>query len=122
MASDVRDFYITYPGHPRYKDGEIIVDDLIKVIINKIEMCLFTNKGEFIGDLSFGCDLPFYLWSTNVSADFIKGVIQEQFDTYIPELNNYAHTLEVSLMEGSIQDILVIDITINDVGVKAVFS
>jgi hypothetical protein len=119
---DVRDFYITYVGHPRYKEGEIIVEDSLRVIINKIEMVLFTNKGEFIGDVDFGTDLPFYLWQTNVSTEFIKNVIQEQFDKYIPELVNYNYTLDLSMMEGTFSDILVIDITINSVNVKAIFS
>lgn len=119
---DIRDFYITWVGHPKYKEGEIVVEDVIRVIINKIEILLFTNKGEFIGDIDLGCDLEFYLWQTNVSTDFIKNVIQEQFDKYIPELINYNYTLNVSLMEGTISDILVIDIALNDTNVKAIFS
>ena len=46
MAEDVRDFYITWDGHPKYNSKEIIVQDVIRTIINKIEMVLFTNKGE----------------------------------------------------------------------------
>lgn len=119
---DIRDFYITWVGHPRYNDSEIIVEDAIRVIINKIEMCLFTNKGEFIGDVDFGCDLPLYLWQTNVSVDFIRNVIQSQFDKYIPELKNYNSTLNVRITEGTLEDILIIDITINELSVNAVFS
>lgn len=120
--ADVRDFYITYVGHPRYKEGEIIVEDATRVIVNKIEMVLFTNKGEFIGDVNLGCDLQYYLWSTNVSTEFIKNVIQEQFNTYIPELVNYNYSLNVQIMEGTLSDILVIDVTINDKVVKAIFA
>ncbi len=119
---DIRDFYITWVGHPRYQEGEIIVEDVLRVVINKIEMLLFTNKGEFIGDIDLGCDLEFYLWQTNVSTDYIKNVIQEQFDKYIPELANYNYTLNLDIMQGNIQDILVVDITLNDVNVKAIFS
>ena len=119
---DIRDFYIRYQGHPLYKDGEIITDDVINVIVNKVEMVLFTNKGDFIGDVSFGTNLSTYLWSTSVSADYIQNVIQEQFDQYIPELKNYNTTLNVQLMEGTLADILVVNITINDVNVQAIFS
>jgi hypothetical protein len=119
---DIRDFYITWKGHPKFKEGEIIVEDVLRVIINKIELLLFTNKGEFIGDVDLGCDLEYYLWQTNVSTEFIKNIIQEQFDKYIPELINYNYTLNLEMMEGTIADILVVDITLNDVNVKAIFS
>lgn len=122
MAKDIRDFYITWNGHPKYKEGEIIVEDPVRIIINKMEMCLFTNKGEYIGDADFGCNLTLYLWDTSVSAEFIKGVIVQQFDKYIPELKSYSHTINVYIMEGELRDIMVIDSTINDYAIKVKFS
>jgi len=121
MANDVRTFYINYPGHPNYKEGEIIVDDPIRAIINKIEMVLFTNQGDFIGDVNFGANLPFYLWQTNVSVEYIRQNIQQQFDIYIPELKQFNTFFNVEISEGDFQDILLIDVQIDDVQVKAVF-
>jgi hypothetical protein len=121
-VKDIRDFYITWAGHPRYKEGEIIVEDAVRLVINKIEMVLFTNKGEFIGDVNFGCDLPLYLWQTNVSVEFIKNVIQEQYDIYIPELRDFNTILDVQLVEGQLQDILVVNTVINEFRVNAIFS
>lgn len=120
--ADVRDFYIKWIGHPKYNENEIIIEEEIQLIINKIEMVLFTNKGEFIGDVDFGCDLPKYLWDTYVSAEFIKGVIQTQYNKYIPELTNYRSTLEVYIQEGTLQDILVVNTTINNFKLNATFS
>ncbi len=51
---DVRDFYITWPGHDSYNDNEIIQSDPINVIVQKMEMILFTDKGDFVGDPNFG--------------------------------------------------------------------
>lgn len=118
---DNRSFYITYPGHPNYKEDEIVVEDALRVIINKIEMTLFTNKGDFIGDVNYGADLPFYLWQTRVSVDFIRTNIQLQFDKYIPELKQFNTKLEVEITEGTYQDILFVNVTINEVEVRAVF-
>lgn len=118
---DSRSFYITYPGHPNFKENEILVDDPLRVIINKIEMCLFTNTGDYIADIDFGANLPFYLWQTRVSLDFIKANIQEQFDKYIPELRQFNSSLTVEITEGNFQDILFVDVSINEVSVKAVF-
>jgi hypothetical protein len=60
-ASSFTDFYIKFPGHPKFNDAEIIQDEIIKVIIQKIEMILFTNRGELLGDPNFGGDLLRYL-------------------------------------------------------------
>ena len=120
--ADVRDFYIKNTDNPTYKDGEIIVQDNIQVIINKMEMLLFTNKGECFSDVSMGCDLEFYLWQTNVSTDYIKSIIQNQFDTYIQELSNFNYTINLQILEGNIQDILIINININDVSANFIFS
>jgi hypothetical protein len=121
--NDNRNFYITWNGHPRYNEDQIIVEDPLQNILQKIEMTLFSNEGDYIGDLNFGCSLEFYIWNTTVSAEYIKGVIQSQFDKYIPELKNYNHTLDVYIMEGrDILDILVVEIFLEDYGVKAVFQ
>ena len=46
MAFNFTDFYIEYPGHPRFRDLQIIEDDVVRIILQKWEMILFTNKGE----------------------------------------------------------------------------
>ena len=40
MASSFIDFYIGYIGHPRFRDPELIEDDVIRVIVQKYEMIL----------------------------------------------------------------------------------
>ena len=120
--ADYRDFYILWVGHPNYNSDEIIVSDDISVITQKIELCLFTNQGECAGDINFGCNLVQLLWQTSVSTDYIKSTILNQFATYIPELINYNYTVNVTISEGSLQDILIVDITISDTtALRAVF-
>ena len=49
---DVKDLVIRYDGHPKYISNKIIEDDEIEVIVQKLEMILFTNKGEIFGGIS----------------------------------------------------------------------
>lgn len=119
-AIDYRDFYIKYPQHNLYNENLIFTDTKTEMIVNKIEMVLFTNKGDFIGDPDFGCDLEFFLWQTRVSATKIDSVIRDQFTKYIPELDNIGYELNVSIMQGEIRDILIIDITLNDQTIQAI--
>jgi hypothetical protein len=119
-AVDYRDFYIKYPQHSKYNSEAFFTETKTDMIVNKIEMVLFTNKGDFIGDLSFGCDLEFYLWQTKVSAAKIEESIRSQFSIYISELDIIGYSLNVSIMQGDIRDILIVDIVLNDQTIQAV--
>ena len=99
MAFDFTDFYIEYPGHPRFRDLQIIEDDVIRVILQKWEMILFTNKGELFFDPAFGGDLEKLLHETRLSAETIEGDLKGQINSYISELNGIPYTLKVTFYE-----------------------
>ena len=108
--ADIRDLNIRGEEHPKYKSDRIFEERQIEVIIQKLEVMLFTNKGDVLGDSDFGSNLEYYLWSTNVPVSRMERDIQEQIDEYIPELNNYDYTLSLDLYEGTHRDILYIDL------------
>jgi len=124
MASSFTDFYIKFPGHPKFNDAEIIQDEIIKVIIQKIEMILFTNRGELLGDPNFGGDLLRYLHDTNVNADFVKSDLSQQFSDYIPELDDVTYELNITFSQNpqEFSDMMFIDIKIKDIEVNAFFG
>jgi len=99
MAFDFKDFYILYPGHPRFNNTQIIEDDLIRVILQKWEMILFTNRGDLFYDPDFGGDLVRYLHDTKLSAETIESELRGQIRTYISELESTTYTLKVTFYE-----------------------
>lgn len=113
---DFKDFYIGYPGHPRFKDLKLIEDDLIRVIIQKYEMILFTNKGDVFGDPDFGGDLTLLLHQTKLSAETIKRDLLSQIYTYIPELINndidFKLELEIFPHPDKFEEYMVIEFTL----------
>ena len=115
------DFYIGYPGHPRFRDPEIIEDDVIRVIVQKYEMIIFTNKGELLGDPNFGADLPNLLHETRLSAEAIEGDIRAQIADYIEEIDNIDYELQVQIFEDPerYQEFMVINFKIRDYEVYA---
>lgn len=121
---DFKDHYIGYKGHPRFIVNKIIEDDVIRVIVQKYEMILFTNKGELFGDPDFGCDLPILLFQTRISAQNVKKIIQNQINTYISELANTNYQLEVTITNDpeNYQEVMIIDFQIADVEVNAVIT
>jgi len=104
--NDVKDFVIRYPGHPKYEPNRIVEDDEVEVIVQKLEMLLFTNKGEVLGDLNIGINLEYYLWQTNVTTGNLKNLVEEQISTYIPELINIGYDFSLDLYQGTVRDIL----------------
>ncbi len=93
------DFYIGYPGHPRFRDPEVIEDDIVRVIIQKYEMLIFTNKGEVFGDPNFGADLVRLLHETKISNRAVEAEIRAQIADYIPEIEGIDFNVEVEFFD-----------------------
>lgn len=119
---DYKDINIRYAGHPKYISSRVVEDRIMEVILQKLEMILFTKKGDIIGQPDLGCNIEYYLWSTTVPSDKIKKIIQEQIIDYIPELLNMTYSVETDLYQGTIRDILYINIVIQDVNVNFIFQ
>jgi phage baseplate assembly protein W len=121
-VQDFKDFYIRYKGHPRYNSTKIIADDLVEVIVQKLEMILFTNKGEVLGDPDMGCDLEYYLWETNLSNRNLEQKIIEQIDLYIPELSLLNYEFNLQIVEGDVTDMLYLNFLIRGFNVTYIIS
>ena len=93
---DWTDFNIKYLGHPKYNSTELIEDEIVRVIVQKYEMILFTNKGEVLGDPNFGGDLERLLHQTKVSSKYVEKNLNEQISTYIPELTGITYQLNIT--------------------------
>lgn len=118
---DFRDFYIEYKGHPNFNPERIEEDDVIRVIIQKYEMILFTNQGEVLGEPNFGGNLEELLYQTNVSAEFVKRELNQQILQYIPEIVNVDYKLDVIFVQDitTYQDVMFINFELQDYKVFA---
>ena len=122
MNPDFKDFYIRYPGHAKYVPNKMIQDDTVEVIAQKLEMLLFTRTGELFGDISFGSDLEYYLWQTDIPANDIRSLISTQITNYIPELEQIGYSMNISIFEGTVQDIMVLDFVIKGYNIEFVIN
>jgi hypothetical protein len=121
---DVKDLYIGYEGHPKFQVNGIITDDIIRIIIQKYEMLIFSNKGDLYGDPDFGCDLEQLLHQTRISSESVVGIINEQISVYIPELASVSYQLEVEFFEDPElqKEIMVVELTLLDLNVLSIIE
>ena len=121
---DFKDHYIGYLGHPKFIINKIVEDDVIRVVIQKYEMLLFTNKGELLGDSNFGCDLRKLLFETRIAKSGVKSIIVEQINQYIPEIRNINYILDVQFSTDpeNFQEVMEVNFTIADYEVYFVVS
>ena len=121
MAFSFVDFYIGYPGHPRFRDLDLIEDDVIRVIIQKYEMIIFTNKGEVFGEPSLGADLYELLHETRLSAESVQSDIISQINRFIPEIQGIEYTVEVNFFDHpeKHEEFMTVDFTIAGYEVNA---
>ena len=118
------DFYILFPGHPKFRELELIEDEILRVLIQKYLTIIYTNKGELYGNPNFGADLEVYLHQTRVNSDFIEEQIQEQISLFIPELIEIGYELSVSFSKNpnEFSDIMFIDFKVGEFEVNSFFS
>jgi len=100
----------------------MIQDDTIEVVVQKLEMLLFTRTGELFGDIGFGADLEYYLWQTDVNTYDLRNLISGQISNYIPELEQMGYTMKINIYEGTVQDILVLDFVIKGYNVEFIIN
>ena len=112
MVLDFKDLYIKYEGHPRFHSERIIEDDIVEVIVQKLEMVLFTNKGSLYGEPNLGSNLEYFLWETKIPVSDIRSLVVDQINTYMPELNQMGYDFSIDLYEGSYRDILYLNFII----------
>lgn len=117
------DFYIKHNKHPKFSSNKIVEDDLLEVILQKLEMLLFTPKNEVFGQESddFGIDIEYYLWETALPKEFFENKIRESISRWIPELDKIGYDLEVNIYDGKIHDILEITFIIKEYNIQFVF-
>jgi len=119
--NNVKDLVIRSEDHPRYETGKIVEDDEIEVMVQKLEMLLYTSENDVIGD-SIGIGLEYYLWQTRVSVSTIESKIKEQISHYISELEQLGYSLSVDIFEGTYRDIMYVNFIIKGYNIDFVFE
>lgn len=119
--NDVKDLVIRYDDHPRYEVNKIVENDEVEVIVQKLEMILFTGENDVIGD-AVGIGLEYYLWQTRVSVSTLESKVRGQISRYIPELEQIGYSLSIDIFEGTYRDIMYLNFVIRGYNIDFIFE
>lgn len=120
---DFKDLTIRWFGHQKYNSKKIVEDDVLEVIVQKLEMILFTNKNDILGQdsVDLGVDIEKYLWKTTLASDVIKGEITQQINKFVPELQVIGYDLDIQIFEGLYRDMMELNFIIKGKNIDFLF-
>jgi|TARA_B110000908_G_C10267533_1_gene465919 hypothetical protein len=108
------EFYIKNMEDPGFDASFMQSDEEIGMLLTQIETCIFTKKGDVLGDPAFGANLEDYVYSFMFNDSMLKNVITEQFNRYIPLARKYNTQVEVEFLGQNERNVVFVDITIDN--------
>lgn len=95
-------------------DSRYILENPIDCAIQELDMILGTECTEMLGDPYFGVSMEQFLWQTTPSPSQVQSYIQDKITQYTLFCRQMKTKIDVETVEGTIRDIYLIKITIED--------
>lgn len=108
------EFYIKNIEDPGFDPNSLQTDEELSILLTQIETCLFTRKGDVLGDTDFGANLEDYVYSLQYNDTMLTNVINDQFNRYIPLAKKYNTRVSVDFLEKEEINVAFVDITIDN--------
>lgn len=109
------EIYMRDPTDPLYREDILVVSNEIEALLGQIRMVLFTRPGEVIGSPSFGVNLEYYIFSTNVANSQIETMVREQIYHNCALASKYDVKVQTSFFYGTTRDLCLIDIFVDGI-------
>jgi hypothetical protein len=86
-----------------------ILSNDVELLIQQVDMLFGTEQNAVLGDMSYGTNYDRYLYTTGISNSALESKIL--FDLNNLNLFGFKPSVNVMLLEGTVRDIALIDIT-----------
>ena len=84
------DLYFREPGSDNmYNPYTLEEQSPLEILLAKIRMILYTNRGEILSEPNLGMDLDDYIFSPGISEGVLRDRFYAQLAAYIPESADY---------------------------------
>lgn len=91
------------------KSGSATLNLEVDLLIQQVDILFDTTPTEVLGDERFGTRYDDYLYDTRLSADNLKTIVEQDLSEI--NLMGWNYDVEVYLLQGTEQDIAIINIT-----------
>lgn len=91
------------------KSGSATLNLEVDLLIQQVDILFDTTPTEVLGDERFGTRYDDYLYDTRLSADNLKTIVEQDLSKI--NLMGWNYDVEVYLLQGTEQDIAIINIT-----------
>jgi hypothetical protein len=89
--------------------GDLFIGSDIDYIIQQIDILFETDECEVFGSENYGTDFRKYLWDLKISNSQISSYVHDKISNAV-DLKNYVLTVNTSIMEGTLNDIILVSI------------
>ena len=103
------------PSDPLYDPTILEHRSELETLLGEIRMILFTKQGDIMGNFNFGYNLEDQLFLFNIDQAKLQSQIMDAINTYCPDAQYYAVSVDVQFFQGSVRDACLIDIYIDAV-------
>lgn len=111
----IREIYLRDVTDPKYNKYIMETSNKIEIILNKIRMILYTNRGEVMGEPNLGMDLEDYLFQFTVNESELRNRFNSQIATYVPESKEFGISMDVTIETDGVQNTVYLYININNI-------
>jgi len=113
------EIYNRDPEDPNYDSNVLEITDPIEICIGQLKMMLLTNKGEVLGDPSFGLGLEELIFTMGLSQKTLIDEIDLNIRNYVPLFNQLGGYFTVDFYMGTERDIVFLNFFIPSYGNKS---
>ena len=110
----IREIYCIPETETRYKENVVEITSNEDVVIQQVDLLLFTNKGDILMLPEFGCNLEQYLFETTWNQMAIKEMIMDQIRNFIYLDGSILVDVDVSFHKWEYNVAMVVDLKINN--------
>ena len=93
------------------KSGSGVINSDLDIILQQIDLLFDTNRGEVLGDEAFGTQYDKYLYKLNISNEGLRSEVLSDLNKI--ELFGFIPNVEVFMLQGTEQDIAIINIQLS---------
>lgn len=110
----LKELYCIPNGEKRFDEKAVELTNELDVIIQQVDLLLFTKKGDVLMFPDFGCNLEEYLFETSYNERAVKSIIEEQIRNYIYTKGSYSVTVDVKFIKWDYNVAMLVDLKIDN--------